>query len=322
MLSHKYAIIADFDRCLADTFSPSPNGIGVDEAYEYAIECLFGKYGLKLYKELGGLKNRAPGEVIKEMLLVGKKAKMIKLAGTFFQQNKESLENLVPRGGFPLEWVNGLWDPTNVITELLIRCKLKLLMGEIGEEWPLPCQGAIEFLKVIDRIGSQPGIDIELIIISSGHYKFIRETLLYWNTFAFQGILVTDDVMRARKYPEKLSDRVKPSVTLFDLAHLMWFNTTHPIVVDQLQLVKFLRETHPRMMYFGDDPVKDGKLARVAGVHFGWFNPKNKPNSSLEEGKFFSFDDWRDVSQVFSQENTIQLFKAGRPFEEIIAPLL
>ena len=88
--------VLDFDGNLANTFAPSPNGIGVHKAYETAVFKLFGQSGLNKYLETGGLKNRAPGEVVEQL------------------HGEPSLE----------------------LAQKLVQAKLACFLDEIGETWP------------------------------------------------------------------------------------------------------------------------------------------------------------------------------------------
>jgi len=334
MLSHKYAIIADFDRCLADTFSPSPNGIGVDEAYEYAIECLFGKYGLKLYKELGGIKNRAPLELIIDILENGDRKSLIEQARKFFQSQRQGLldQQLVPASkGFPMVWKDDDdWDPTEVITELLVQCKLSYLLEEVGKsfsegeyqgkKWPLPCLGFLNFFQAIKELNKDQAINIQLAILSSGHDTFINKTFALWD-IPWSGLSVTDDDLRGKKYPLEPSERVKPSVDLFNLLHATWIRQQAGSQTD-FQIIGHAIATRPRMIYFGDHVKIDGELAVNAGVPFGLFDSEGKILSNGLNGNFFSFSDWNLMAEFFCQEKTKELLRQNKPFQEMIAPFL
>jgi FMN phosphatase YigB (HAD superfamily) len=182
-------------------------------------------------------------------------------------------------------------------------------MAEIGRNWPKPCRGVLKFLEVIRKMNDN-GIDVQLSILSSGHEMFILKTFKIWG-YSLPEIIVTDDDMRGRRE----GYLKKPDGQLFNAIHLRWLAATR-VNADQSQLL----ETRQRMIYFGDDPKKDGGLAKAAGIAFGWFNPSGRKRGIL--GKFFSFNDWRQISQLFSESKTIAAFKEGRPFEEIISPLL
>jgi len=319
---NEYLFVSDFDGCLAETFKPSPNGIDVNEAYKRAVSSVFGSEGSGIYEEIGGLSNRAPGELVNDLLANGDRKTLVEQARTFFQERGDFLRSLVHQGKVPpLEWENkGLWDPRQIITEMLVRCKLDCLMNEIGKKWPSPCEGVLEFLRFLGEKANEEGINVRLAILSSGHEAFIRKTFSVWSV-PCPTVLVTDDDMRWRSWPEDPSARTKPSVILLDLVQLMWFKARSETATDQLQLIRFLLDTRSKMIYFGDDRIRDGELAEKAGVPFGWFNPGKKQVASLPNSKLFSFSDWRTISCFFSQKETIQAFKKNKPFEEIILPL-
>jgi len=319
---NEYLLVSDFDGCLARTFEPSPNGIDVNKAYKRAVTSIFGSEGSRIYEEIGGLSNRAPGELVDDLLANGDRETLVKQARTFFQERGDFLRSLAYQEKLPsLKWENrGLWDPRQIITEMLVRCKLSCLMDEIGEKWPSPCEGALEFLRFVGEKANEEGVDIRLAILSSGHEAFIRKTFSVWG-IPCPAVLVTDDNMRWRSWPEDLSARTKPSVILLDLVQLMWFKSRNETVTDQLQLIRFLLDTRSKMIYFGDDRIRDGELAEKAGIPFGWFNPDGRQAASLPNSKLFSFSDWRTVSYFFSQRETIQALKENKPLEEIILPL-
>lgn len=60
-------IAMDFDGTVANTFSAPSSGIGVCEAYMYAVEETFGLAALEKYVAEGGLRNRAPVEVVRQL---------------------------------------------------------------------------------------------------------------------------------------------------------------------------------------------------------------------------------------------------------------
>jgi len=323
---YQYLVVADFDATLADTFIPSPNNINVIVAYEKAIESIFGREGLAIFKEIGGLQNRAPMELVADLLRNGDEEKMMKRAGNFYESENINLMGLVPQGkGADFNW--RIWDPIGTITETLIRCKLRYLIKEIGailpggKKWPLPCLGVLEFFEAIKALNQNGKIDIKLAIISSGHDEFIKKTFVEAWGLPCPSILVTDDDMRRLAYPVNPREKVKPSVSLFNLVHLMWFTNQIGPIFDNLQLIKFVVENRKRMIYFGDDPIKDGQLAEAAEVPFGWFSSGEVVTRVDLARPVFSFSDWKKVAESLSSPVTIELFSGGRPFSEIILPL-
>ncbi len=122
-------LVMDFDGTMADTFQPSPNEIGVSEAYCLAVEALFGEDGRGAFCAVGGLKNRAPIELIDAL-----------------QKHGLTTGNLEDAA------------------EKLVFAKMQVLLGEIGSVWPLPCEGYKEFNAKIFQL-RQNGTDIHLGIL-------------------------------------------------------------------------------------------------------------------------------------------------------------
>ena len=248
----RYLLVSDFDGTIANTFSPSPNNVGVSEAYRLAVKELFGKKALKYYISAGGLKNRNPGEVVKSLQDQG-------------------------FGG-------------DVTAEDLVQAKLGYLLREIGPEWPKPCNGFIEFYKVIEETDG-----LEVAILSSGHTGFIRKTFSVWGLDPPR-IMLTDDDLRGYNPPLPLEKFSKPSPLLMDLIQKEWGG-------------------HRRhMIMLGDDPEKDGVLAQNAGVPFGFFSQQK--NWFAENS--FQFNDWREVSAFFKKESSQKLISRGVSASEII----
>lgn len=316
----EYLVVSDFDGTLARTFDPSPSGIDVNEAYAYAVKSIFGKAGLEIYAMLGGLKNRAPSELITELLQNEHQGQLVERARNFFQKKKKLLNIVIPPGkGAPLEWKSDeLWDPRGTITEILVRCKLSRLMTEIGtmtscgSKWPEPCKGVMEFVNFLRELKNDK-YNIRLAILSSGHEEFIRRTFAVWG-LNYPTVTVTDDDLRGREYPDS-HQRVKPSATLFDLLHLAWAESNHK-AIEPLRLLNFVRETRPRMMYIGDDHSKDGKLAEASGVPFGWFCENRSSVLSLQTPSFL-FSDWKNLISFFRCTATQKALEEGTSFTKI-----
>jgi len=134
------SIILDFDGSLFNTFLPSPNGIGVKEAYEVAVSQCFGSKALSIYREKG-LQNRGPSEVVR--------------------------------------WLNG-GQLSVELTKELVQIKLDCMMSEIGKIgkdgriWPPIFPGVAEFLNRLNEV------QVPWAILSSGHREFILKTFAVW----------------------------------------------------------------------------------------------------------------------------------------------
>jgi hypothetical protein len=209
------------------------------------------------------------------------------------------------------------------IAEILVLIKLSYLMDEIGsrfddgEVWPRPCLGFLDFLRKIEEL-RQTGLDIDLAIISSGHELFIKKTFKVWG-FEAPKIILTDDDMRGRAYPEDFQQRVKPSPYLFDIIQAKWIGKG-VLFSDYARHIELMRESRQRMMYFGDDLIKDGRLAINSGVPFGLFNQGcdifDRPNNNS-----FVFHDWYRVACYLHQEKVKKLIGEGKSIASFVSLL-
>lgn len=310
----EYLICTDFDKTLADTMKPSPNNMGVLQAYEFAIRSVLGNEGLKTYSLIGGLQNRAPIELVNALLKnSNNKEKLIRNAAIFFRKQLPSLKKFTPEG----KTTPIIWDSANIettISEMIVLSKLSCFMDEIGTKlknggiWPEPCAGVLDFIKAIDYINRKGKVKIRLAILSSGHTPFIQKTFKVWKQECPSILIADDDV---RMLPIEQERKVKPSKFLFDLVFLDWLQT--------LEWKGEASKHRENVMYIGDDMDKDGKLADNAGVLFGWFNPDNKKNGNLNGG--FSFRDWYRIANFLRQEDVLKSLEKGEPLAKIFLPL-
>lgn len=321
-MTAEYLLCFDFDQTIADTFRPSPKKIGVLEAYRFAIKSVFGLPGLSAYERIGGLQNRAPGELVQALLADGDKELLIHNAKIFFGSQIIWLNNLASRKKF----IVPKWDEKSsereikeAISEMIILKKLCYLIGEIGtsfsdgEIWPAPTKGILEFFSTIEEINNNGIASVQLAILSSGHTHFVKKTFRIWNRECPK-ILVTDD--DARKLPIELKDKIKPSRFLFGLVYEQWLKK-RGIKTASLEIRKKDRQ---KIIYFGDDPIKDGKLAEITGILFGWFNAGKKENKELRNA--FSFDDWNIIAKLLKQEEVLKSLKRGESLSKILAHLM
>lgn len=274
-------LLSDFDQTVAKTIEQSsPRGIDVSVAYRLALEEMFGSDGFALYEELGGLKNQAPIELIKALL-----AEAPHLA----QQAAHRHGKL---GSNP-----SLED----LTKLLVDLKLNHLVGEICDDWPKPCRGFLELCEELQRL-RQRGLTVDLGIITNGHLRFVAKTFKTWGLERPKP-LVTEEDVRDLTWPPRPEDRVKPAVYPFNLAMNRWR--------------RFRRGSHPsRVIYFGDDPKRDGGLAVNAAVPFGYFTEEIADISNYPPGSF-QFSDWTDVARRLI-DLTAKIL-AGLPCHQIFA---
>lgn len=221
----------DFDGTVAQTFEKSPSGVGVHEAHELTVETMFGVKALDYYIDGGGLRNRAPVEVVQDLAPDAK---------------GDELDQLVSR---------------------FIDTKLGVLMGEIGTRfpdgniWPRPTDGYLELREKIEE-ARDAGQLIDDLILSSGHEPFITMTYRAWSVGEPTHI-VAYEAIRQLALALPIEQLIKPSPVLMDVAHNMWRlgyglePASEPALGER-----------DRIVYVGDDPVKDGELAKRSGVDF------------------------------------------------------
>ncbi|MEA1962786.1 MAG: hypothetical protein U9M94_00940 [Patescibacteria group bacterium] len=315
----RYLLVSDFDGTVANTFAKSPNGVNVDMAYEYAIKELFSKEGLMAYQEIGGLQNKAPEELVSDILRQTDNVKILnKNAEQCFLKHDKTLSRLVPKGkGSLLEqqlFTRGK-ESHRVMAEMLVLLKMSFLMSEIGVQhndntcWPEPCHGFINFYKFLEELNKDNDLDIQFAILSSGHDIFIQKTFELWGIKIPQ-IMVTDDDMRGASYPKSIRRRVKPSSYLFDLIQSQWLNSFMQLH-NSAQLIEQVLHYRDRMVYFGDDSAKDGELARNARVPF--FLLKNPTVESCCSYR------WSEIQTLKFDQKCIDLMKKDTRFFQIFS---
>ena len=221
----------DFDGTVAQTFEKSPNGIGVSENYVLAIESLFGVKAIDQYLENGGLRNRAPIEVVQE---------------------------LAP---------DATGDELDQLLGLFIDTKLSISMEQIGTRfpdgnvWPRPTAGYLGLRERVEEARSA-GLLIDDLVLSSGHEPFIRKTYKAWSV-GLPTHIVDEEAIRQQAVGLPIEQLVKPSPVLMDVAHNTWRQGYGlPAVSD------YSPSERDRIVYIGDDPAKDGELAKNSGVDF------------------------------------------------------
>lgn len=313
-----YLLVFDFDGTVVQTFEPSPHGMGVTEAYMESIGLIFGRKGLDIYEQIGGLQNRAPSELVHVLLSHDPDGELTNMASAFFLRERQRLVTCTPSyRGEPLEW--SIADPEKTITEILVRQKLLYLINEVGarfpdgQAWPKPCEGFVDFWQTIRSIKLTDGCQLTTAVVSSGHETFIRRTFSEVLESQPPDILVTEDDIRWRRYPQEISRRVKPGQLQLALAHREWLDIQRPFD-DGESLVDVARNSRARMIYFGDDPGKDGKMAETSGIPFGLFKADQSGIIAIG-GCRFIFGDWREIGQKFlnSRHELIE----GKPMTEV-----
>lgn len=219
----------DFDGTQALTNEPGPMGMNVERASLLAVTKVLGADALYRYLRDGGLKNRAPGQVIDDL---------------------KTYEDPVAR--------------THAIDDF-IAYKLGLLTAQVGKRldgnafWPRPVPG---FTEAWDRLQGyqQEGGRVNTAIVSSGHTGFI-EKFYDLNGLPLPQVVVTEDTIRTEVPEADYGVYVKPGARLMELVHAKWA-ALHGLSPQQAG------DMAARTVYVGDDPVKDGGLARNSGASF------------------------------------------------------
>lgn len=173
----------DFDGTIAQTFKPSPHNIDVETAYLAAVDVVFGAKGLAQYQHEGGLRNRAPAEIIRQLAP---------------DASNVDHANLLP---------------------LLVTKKLAVLVDEISPEWPEPTDGYRHFEAALSTHPNRD--DISRVIVSSGHDPFIQRTYETWGIPMPEVIVAQEKLSEiAANSGETLPD--KPDRRVMEYAHMAW----------------------------------------------------------------------------------------------------
>ncbi|NND65720.1 MAG: HAD family hydrolase [Gammaproteobacteria bacterium] len=264
--------IFDFDGTVALTFEPSPNNVGVTEAYRRSVADVFGNTTFDAYERQGGLRNRSPSELVIDLFEeVGER--LIERAQSWLSANdQQPLRD-------KLDWSTG--NGLAAASEVLVQRKLDLLVAEVGqpmgngEYWPRCAPGFPEFWR---RISNCP--NTRTLILSSGHTAFIGKF------FALHGLsqpdaVFTDDDVRHMPTPVYKPD---PRLLYMALARLV-------------SVARYESSDWQDMVLFGDDPVKDGGLAEAADIPFFQFVPPDA--NSADDDR--AFTDWRQAIPLLDQ---------------------
>lgn len=317
----------DFDNTAADTFEPNVDGINVDVAYRMAADVIFGKScGEKLYDEVGGLQNRAPGQLIKAMLGIEDRLNLVAIARRNIEALNGELEGFVPEGkGRPLHW-NG--DHIATIAEALVRVKLKILMKEIGTaagtgDWPRPMPGFCRLWKSLTSINERLHCSVNFVpvILSSGHDLFIERCFNQWG-LAPPKYMVTDDTMRSPIYDGQHPDqRAKPNTFPVEVFLDRWSKDEGVGLHDGFDPFRPLSFISGRAIVAGDCPRADGGLATNINAPFVWLNRTGaEPNCSLPTQTVQVRNHWLDdFGQLFLSETALTMMGEGKPMSAVVA---
>lgn len=292
----RYLIATDFDGTLFQTSEPSPKGMTVLKAYVQSLDDLFGEGFGKLFFSINEFNGESPSQIVQGVLNIQDK-QLVHNAKQMHEDHNGNFSTIIPEsqdGTIPWNDEN----PQTALTSMLVIRKLGYLLQEIGTRdqhgnpWPLPCEGALDFLKTLEDL-KERGVPIDFAIISSGHESFIKKTLGVWD-IPSPDILVTEDSVRTRAFPQEAERKFKPGVFPVALAHFIWL---------QNQGLTFSKEigfdTRTRIMHIGDNPTKDLVMAQRAGIESNFLYPSTS---------------WQYITKtLISNRNLFD----GRPFSEI-----
>lgn len=318
-------LLFDFDGTQFDTFASGPRGLGVREASYLAINDVLGESAALNYASRPELHNFAPTELVNLCRENGYREEIRKQAYNFYSSNKDSLSGLVPGGkGTALTWRQG--ENTGVISEMLVRQKLRYLLDQVGEKttngdlWPVPTRGFEDFWKNLISIQeSIPGaFKVTTGIVSSGHETFIRK-VFDKRQLKQPDIIVTEDDVRGRKNPpldnpREAIRRYKPGLLPIALGHREWLREQE--MTGNNFSVSGAAQSRDRIIYFGDDLKKDGEMAFASRIFFGHY--KYDAQSSLNsQSSHITFNDWGEIGKLLKTRSG--LLREGKSIGEVFS---
>lgn len=196
-----------------------------------------------------------------------------------------------------------------VATEQYVESKLSYLAKEISTSWPRPTPGVGEFFKSASR-GEIP---VDLAVVSSGHDEPIKKILEVNEMNA--AIIVTSDLLRAREVHGKF----KPHPYQLAEAHRQWrrVNLDGQLMSGGVPGQFIGRwQLKPNMLYVGDDPVKDGKMAEISRIPFV-FMPFTKDDFTpqLSTGQIY-LSDFHALRKILLKQ--AKNLEGGASFVEVL----
>lgn len=257
----------DFDETCYTTFISKGDGIAVHEAYEVALESVLGSDARQDFSDYHGLSNRAPLDVI-QGLLEGNPVLIynaLEHARAHFSRPEDIsyiglglIARFADRGRIDHDELT-----IRAITEMLVIRKKEKLIPQISSEWPQPVEGFPEVWSGLNELRQTDTKwrRVHFAIVSSGHTDFIQK-VLETAGLPHPDIYMTDDEMRRQVQP-----RTKPDPYALQLVRSAWMNA-YLVPKDARGSNDFIRSTKKRQTYIGDDPIKDGEMARNDGIGF------------------------------------------------------
>lgn len=278
--------VSDFDGTQARTFEPTPDGIGVNEAYRLAIGTVMGERALATYIRSGEHRSRTASEIVAS--LAGATSPELFEAAARKVSEGESIDDihhdLVRIHGHHYD---GLFSPTReqvrALTDVVIEAKLKPLRKQIGQAmpegqgyWPRPTAGFIPFSRAVSE--QKIARNIQTGVITAGYRDFIFRVYELYEID--RPDLFISDIEIQDMFPDLSSEeRAKPNTLPMDIIQERWRHNLGAEAPDQTML-------GDRIGYIGDDEVRDGGLAANSGVHF--FN-ESDPDSNQTWQDFARF---------------------------------
>lgn len=224
----------DYDGTTHLTSELSPDGIGVDEAYKLALAEQLDPEAASRYVLQGGHNHRTPYEIVQAVL----------------------------------PDVDG--DELDLLSARVTAAKLEILMSQIGKKlpdgtrWPRTTDGFILFWEQLNRLKAR-GLPIGTAIISAGHTVFERRTFEMLG-LAPPDVFMTNDALRALCLNVPPDEQVKPHPRIMRL--------TQQILHTTLNLPTTTSPQGISTLHIGDDPVKDGGLAKNSDTNFILLDPE------------------------------------------------
>jgi phosphoglycolate phosphatase-like HAD superfamily hydrolase len=170
----------------------------------------------------------------------------------------------------------GEYSEFDTIVEIFVRLKISILDQQITTDWPKPMPHFMDLRLALKARGKGFGL------LTAGHELFIR------SAFAAQDCeppnMLTDDDIRGTRW----AGTQKPNPLLLEL----FLEKFHPTIRPQKEQILFL----------GDDIVRDGELARNAGVAFGLYSPYRIPAPHELWPGAFTFAHYRDLIHALGEE--------------------
>jgi FMN phosphatase YigB (HAD superfamily) len=269
------SVAQDFDGTQANTAEPSPQGIGVEEAYGISIERIFGERALQFYQTTGH-DNRTPAEITETLVpyatdpkIFGKIVTLTEL-GYPAQDIISNLGSLKTRIGTARDSLDP--EELDATTKLLTDLKVEQLVAQVGLKladdgyWPRPIDGFIDFCNQLEATRQSDGAWFDTAVISAGHTDLIRSIHEMWG-IRLMDIYITSDTVVEQGLTKVMSPTQigKPAPTMFNMAECEW-----------LRQYNQPPEAHypERMLYVGDDLDRDGGLATNCGIDFVHISPQ------------------------------------------------